>query len=92
MKKVINGKSLNTNTAKFLGSYCNFLHITDWNYIYQEVYKTKTGVYFMYAEGGAATEYCEINGDGSKDRGNAIELLTIDEANAWLTSNGYDKQ
>ena len=61
MKKVINGKMYNTDTAK---------RMADWYYgcpgdfeYYEEVlYKKKTGEFFLYGEGGPRSKYSDSNG------------------------------
>lgn len=48
MKKIINGKLYNTETAKCVGYWENTPITTDYNYYYQELYLKRTGEYFLY--------------------------------------------
>ena len=52
MKKIINGKMYNTETAKYCGGY-EFSNCGDFNYVCEELYQKKTGELFLYGEGGA---------------------------------------
>lgn len=87
MKKIIDGKIYNTETAKKIASYCNGLGNGDFRNLTETLYKSPKGTYFLHGEGGAMTRWSESNGNttwGSSD----IELLTIDEAKKWLERYG----
>jgi len=45
MKKIINRKVYNTETAELIGEYWNGLSINDFHYVYEELYITKKGNY-----------------------------------------------
>jgi len=86
MKKIINGRLYNTETAKELGSYWNELSKSDFRNLSEYLYKKKNGEYFLYGEGGAMTKYSESNGNttwGSID----IIPLTENEAKQWAEKN-----
>ena len=51
---------------------------------YQELYRKKTGEYFLYGRGGAMTMYGECCGSNSWTGGSAILPLTVDEAQEWV--------
>lgn len=55
MKKVIDGKTYNTDTAKLIVAKDSNLPHNDLDYWYEELYQTKDGDYFIYGEGGAAS-------------------------------------
>lgn len=52
MKKIINGKKYDTDTAKEVGYSNNGLLSTDIDYIEETLYQKKTGEFFLYGEGG----------------------------------------
>ena len=47
MKKIINGKMYNTETAKYCGGY-EFSNCGDFNYVCEELYQKKTGELYLY--------------------------------------------
>lgn len=58
MKKIINWKLYDTETADFIGGYTkNGTSIQDFNYVEKGIYRTKNGQLFEYVIGGASTEY-----------------------------------
>lgn len=82
MKKVINGKLYNTDTAADLAVY--EANATDsLNYYSERLYRKRTGEYFIHGEGGVRTRYAAIDGDGWSRGGEAIFPLTAAEARAW---------
>lgn len=93
MKKIIDGKVYDTDTARFIGKWSNGCYGGDYNYVYEELYCKRTGEYFLYGEGGAGTVYSEMVGSNSWSSGEDIELLTYNEAREWaeehLTADDY---
>ena len=47
MKKIINGKKYDTETAKWLGDYWNGLGGNDFKKLFETLYQKKTGDYFL---------------------------------------------
>ena len=81
MKKIINGKSYNTDTATFIGEYA-VGRDGDFAYFCERLYRTRKGQYFLYHEGGPNSKYGKWEcgtGYWTKD----IELLDEEEAKAW---------
>lgn len=95
MKKVINGKMYNTETAKAVGYYDNNLPRNDLGYCEETLYKKKTGEFFLYGIGGPASKYSkpviDLNWSGSE----SIIPLSNEEAKKWaetnLDTNKYEK-
>lgn len=78
MKRIINGKVYNTETAEYIGSYHNGLHPNDFRYLDEELYVTKKETYFIAGKGSALTYYSRLkNGCG-------IRVITKAEALKWL--------
>ena len=48
MIKIINGKKYNTDTAKMVGDYDNNQPTNDFYYFAEELYRKKTGEFFLY--------------------------------------------
>lgn len=88
MKKIINGKKYDTDTAKELGMCWNGLAPSDFDYVKETLYRKKTGEYFLYGRGGAKSCYAEtVRGDNCWTAGEAIIPYTEDEAKRWSERN-----
>ena len=59
MKKIINGKLYDTDTAKEMGTGCASCSPRDFHYYSETLYRKRTGEYFLYGEGGPASRYAE---------------------------------
>lgn len=86
MKKIINGKAYDTNTATLIGSKDNGNSPTAFAYCCESLYRKRTGEYFMYGEGGPNSKYA-VWSHGMLCDGERIILLTYDEARQWAESN-----
>ena len=93
MKKVINGKLYNTETAKFLGedSYSN---PSDFNYWLESLFQKRTGEFFLYGEGGPMSRYAQTTGQNEWSGGEQIQPLSVDAARQWaeqhLSADEYE--
>lgn len=86
MKKIINGKKYDTETAKEVA--CNsWGYYGDLNFVAETLYKKRTGEYFMYAEGGANTIYATQCGCNSWGSGWRITPFTENQAKKWGEEN-----
>lgn len=63
MRKVINNKLYDTNTAKKVDDYDNGLAVNDFNYFEETLYRKRTGEFFFHGKGGAATKYRKPEGN-----------------------------
>lgn len=86
MKKSINGKVYNTETADFIGEYSNNLGRRDFRYRIEGLYKTHKGAFFLHGEGGAMTEWGRSCAD-LRCEGESIRVLTPEEALDWCEQN-----
>lgn len=59
MKKIIDGRLYNTETAEEICSWSNGYHSGDFYCTSETIYKKKTGEYFLYGRGGALSQYAE---------------------------------
>ncbi len=82
MKKIINGKRYDTNTAKLIGE-TSYSNRTDFAYWSEELYQKRTGEFFLYGEGGPMSKYARSTGQNSWSGGKKIIPLTIEEAQEW---------
>lgn len=92
MKKIVNGKLYNTETAKLLGEHSKGIP-GNLDFIDEELYRTKKGAYFLFAYGGPLSRYSEPNGTGGLQSGQVILPMEESEAKAWaekhLTADEY---
>ena len=86
MKKIITRKVYNTETAELIGKYWNGLSTNDFHYVYEELYITKKGSWFLYYSGGALSKYGE-SGYGRGWGTEGIIPLESEEAYKWLERN-----
>ena len=83
MKKIINGKMYNTETATEVYSWSNGRGWSDFRCEHDKLYRKKTGEFFLWGEGGPMTRWAESDGDGLT-AGSGIIPFTVDEAKEFL--------
>ena len=85
MKKVIDGKTYNTETACKLGARDNgYRNHRDFNYCCETLYQTKKGNYFIFGEGGAESKYKKQLSYNEWGAGEHIVPISIEEAKSWV--------
>ena len=87
MKKIINGRRYDTDTAEFIGKWENIYNSADLQYECEELYRKKTGEFFMYGEGGPASSFAVQTGTTSWSGSCKITPITEDEAKKWVEEN-----
>ena len=85
MKAIINGKRYDTDTAEFVHGWSNGRHNGDFKYLVENLYKTKSGIFFLHGDGGAMTAYATDCGD-TRCEGEKIIPMEKTEAMKWLES------
>ena len=94
MKKVINGKRYDTETAQAMGEF-EYSTSGDFHHWYECLYRKKTGEYFLYGSGGPMSKYAEQTGLNNWSGGEAITPLTYKEAQQWaeeyLSGEDYEE-
>ena len=83
MKKIINGRKYDTDTAKCVGSWDNGYGCNDFKYVKEDLYRKKNGEFFLYGEGGPTTKYREPEGQHGWTGGSRITPLSVDRAHDW---------
>lgn len=95
MKKIINGKKYDTDTAREMGHWDNGRLYSDFGYMEETLYLKKTGEYFLHGEGGPATKYADYLCENTTSYGEAIIPLDEDEAKSWaeqrLDCDNYER-
>ena len=83
MKKIINGRKYDTDTAREVGYWSNTSDFSDFHWCCETLYRKRTGEYFLYGEGGAMSRYAQACGQNSWCGGDRIMPMTYDEATQW---------
>lgn len=83
MKKIINGRRYDTGTAKEIGNANYNGSVTDFQWWDETLYLKRTGEFFIAGEGGPMSKYARSTGQNSWSGGEAIEPLTLKEAQEW---------
>lgn len=83
MKKIINKKKYDTETAKELGYDTNGLGLRDFNHYSETLYQKRSGEYFLYGEGGPLSKYARPEGLTGWTSGERIMPMTFEEAREW---------
>ncbi len=84
MKKIIDGKTYNTDTATLVGHcYDSSVPCGDFNYCEEQLFITKKGQFFIAGYGGALSKYSQPSGSNGSQGGSDITLLSPSEARGW---------
>ena len=83
MKKSINGKVYDTDTARELGSWANMADRRNFSQFEETLYRKKTGEFFLCGEGGPMTKYAQAVGQNEWSGGSRIMPLDFSEARQW---------
>lgn len=85
MKKIIKGRSYDTDKAEELVSIDNGIGGID--HECETLYRKRTGEFFIHGEGGAHTRYAKPTDDGRWSGGELIQPLTYDQAQQWAENH-----
>lgn len=86
MKKVVSGVLCDTDTARLIGAYENS-NRGDFHFYREELYRTKSGRYFLYGEGYAASPYARQVAPREWAPGESIKLMSPEAAKQWAEEN-----
>ena len=89
MKKIINGKIYNTDTATRIGGDVHS-NRSDFRYEDTDLYRTPKGAFFLQGEGGPYSRWSRPCGSNGQMGGHGIQALTLIEALDWCESSGID--
>ena len=84
MRRIIEGKRYDTASATLVAEARSGENCTDFAYFEETLYRTPSGAWFLYGEGGGLSKYREALSEHSWCGGSRITPLTPDEAMAWL--------
>lgn len=89
MRKVIDGKVYNTETATKIG-FTEYGTKGDYKYCHEALFKTPRGRFFLEYHGGALSRYAIDEGPHLVSGSSGIRLLTEPEALSWCEAAGFD--
>lgn len=91
MKKVIDRKIYDTETAECVASWDNGIYGNDFRSCSEDLYHTKKGAWFLYGEGGPMSCYVEHHGN-STSGSEEIRALSARQALDWLEEKGLGEE
>lgn len=83
MKKIINGRRYDTDTARCVAEWSNGYEQSSFSYVVEKMYLKQNGEFFLHGVGGAKTQYAERVGNNMWGSGESISPLTYQEAEKW---------
>ncbi|WP_046864740.1 hypothetical protein [Microvirga massiliensis] len=89
MKKIIDGKRYDTDTATHIANYNNGLSGSDFWWVDEDLYRTPRGNWFVHGAGGAMTRWSVSVGQNSYSGGEGIIPLGSVEAREWCEEHGF---
>jgi hypothetical protein len=90
MKRVIDGKVYNTETAECIGEWSNGCYSSDFDACEESLYETPKGQFFVTGSGGPRSKYSKASGSNSQSGGEGMELLSRAEALTWCEDHDID--
>jgi len=87
MKQIINGLRYDTKTAQLIAEWSNGYNPNDFNWVAEDLYKTKKGTYFIAGQGGPSSKYSQQCGNGLCG-GEDVQKVTVSQAFDWLEEKG----
>lgn len=87
MKKIIDGKLYNTDTATELFAWDNGHNYGDFTFRSKTLYKSPKGTYFLHHVGGPMTDMKKSAGSNSWSGSEDIEVISVNDAKGFLASH-----
>lgn len=86
MKRVIDGKVYNTETAEEICDLPCSAYPGDFQYHETTLYRTPKGAYFLAGKGGPMTRWAQPEGTNGYSGGSGLEVVTSEEARGHAES------
>ena len=83
MKKIIDGKLYNTETATEVAVWSNGPDYRDFHHVAETLFRKRTGEYFLHGSGGPMSRYAVSCGQNSWGGGEKIIPLSFENAREW---------
>jgi len=89
MRKVVQGKRYDTETAELVADY-SYGYGNDFRHFEEELYKTKNGNWFKVGSGGPMSQYCESANGNTWGISDVFIPMSDEEAFNWLQTHDID--
>lgn len=89
MKRIINGKRYDTETATLVATHSNGCSYSDFHHVEERLYLTLRGAFFIHGGGGPLSKYAKSTGTNSTSGSQEIIPLDADEARSWLEEHDF---
>lgn len=83
MKKIISNRVYDTSTARKVGEWSSDLPVNDFGWYREDLYRKKTGEYFLNGKGGPASPYRKMVGYNAWEGAEAILPVDYEQAREW---------
>lgn len=94
MKKILNGKVYDTDTARCVGAWSSSDDPRAFQYVEETLFRKKNGEFFLHGFGGPASVYRVATSENSWQSGERIIPLAYDQAAQWaenhITAEQYE--
>ncbi len=87
MRKIINNKVYDTDTATWIGLSDNGYEYGALAYSGETLYRKRTGEYFLHGEGGPLSHYAVQLGDNDWSGGERITPISYETARKWAEAH-----
>ena len=87
MKRIIDGKRYDTEKAVHIHGWDNGNFTNDFRYRSKDLYRTKSGRWFIHHTGGALTDMAKSAGNNSTTGSEDIEPVSAEDAFRFLVSH-----
>lgn len=87
MKKVVNEKLYDTENAEMFCENC-FSNVGDFKHVYEALYKSSNGQFFIEFSGGPMSKYRVNTGQNEVSGSDGIRLITKDDAKEFMEEHG----
>ena len=87
MKKIINNRKYDTDTATLVGEWSSDYPINDFHYEEESLYVKRNGEYFLHGSGNAMSKYAKSMGNNSWGGGSEIIPLSYESAREWAEAH-----
>lgn len=84
MKKIINNRVYDTETAKSIGEYEPNPYRSDFSWFCETLYQKKTGEFFLHGDGNANSRYSKSCGQNTWCGDEKIVPMSYEEAREWV--------
>lgn len=92
MKKIIQGKLYDTETATEVHEWDNGYSPTNFYFCEETLFRTPKGAWFLFGRGGAFSKYSHAVDGGGTGGGWDITPLTPEEAREWLETHDEEAE